>query len=104
MIIKKFESNNNKKRFSPIGICSLICHAVLIMDNPKVVFEKISYYLGTVFLGLLIHGMIVLPLLFIVITKKNIFVYAKNMFEALLVAFVTSSRLDLLISKYCSLF
>ena len=67
------------------------------MDNPKIVFEKISYYLGTVIFGLLIHGVIVLPLLFIVITKKNIFVYAKNMFEALLVAFVTSSRLSLLI-------
>lgn len=63
-----------------------------MMDNPKVVFQKISYYLATVFLGLLIHGLIVLPLLYMMITKKNIFKYAKNMFEALLVAFATSSR------------
>lgn len=62
------------------------------MDDPKIVFEKISYYLGTVFVGLMIHGLIVLPLLYVIITRKNVFVFAQNMFEALLVAFATSSR------------
>jgi Na+/H+-dicarboxylate symporter len=62
------------------------------MEDPAAVFQRISYYLLTVLLGLSIHGLIVLPVLYVIFTRKNIFIYAKNMLEAMLIAFATSSR------------
>ena len=45
----------------------------------------------TVLVGLAIHGLILLPALFLIITRKNILTFFKNMIEALLVAFATAS-------------
>lgn len=44
------------KRVSPLGIMSLVCVAVLEMDDPVAVFKSISYYMMTVFIGLGIQG------------------------------------------------
>jgi Na+/H+-dicarboxylate symporter len=87
--IKHFSFYN---RISPLGIASLICVAVLEMDDPDVVFRSISYYMLTVLVGLAIHGFIILPAIFIIITRRNIFKFTKNMLEALLIALATSSR------------
>jgi Na+/H+-dicarboxylate symporter len=82
------------------------------MENPVETFEKISFYLVlfyyfakqyisfflfnlfqlTVLLGLFVHGIIVLPSIYLIITKKNVLIYAKNMLEAMLIALATSSR------------
>jgi Na+/H+-dicarboxylate symporter len=79
-------------RISPLGICSLICVAVLQMDDPEVLFKNISYYMLTVLVGLFIHGFIILPAIYLIITRKNIFKFVKNMAEALLIALATSLR------------
>lgn len=81
--------------FSPIGICSLVCSSVLNMENPVAVFEKISYYMMTVLIGLFLHGLIILPGIYLIVTRKNILLYAKNMIEAMLIAVATSSRYNL---------
>lgn len=78
--------------FSPIGICSLICGSIVNMEDISGIFEKISMYTLTVLLGLFIHGVIVLPAIYVIFTRRNIIIYAKNMLEALIVALATSSR------------
>ena len=78
--------------FSPIGICSLICGSIITMEDISGIFEKISLYTLTVLLGLFIHGFIVLPAIFLIFTRRNVIIYAKNMIEALIVALATSSR------------
>ena len=55
-------------------------------------FKNISYYMLTVLVGLFIHGFIILPAIYIIVTRKNIFKFVKNMLEALLIALATSSR------------
>jgi len=45
----------------------------------------------TVLIGLFIHGLIILPLIYVIFTRKNIFKFAKNMLEAMLIAIATSS-------------
>ncbi|RNA28018.1 excitatory amino acid transporter 3 [Brachionus plicatilis] len=77
--------------FSPIGICSLICGSIISMEDISEIFEKISMYTLTVLLGLFIHGFMVLPSIYLILTRRNVFIYAKNMIEALLVALATSS-------------
>ena len=99
-LIELFESLNEASikmigyvmMFSPIGICSLICSAVLNMDDPTVVFGRISFYMLTVLIGLSIHGLVILPAIYLIVTRKNVLVFAKNMIEALLIAIATSSR------------
>lgn len=44
-------------RFSPIGISSLVCVAVLEMKDPENTFKSISWYMMTVLVGLAIQGM-----------------------------------------------
>ncbi len=70
----------------------MICVAVLQMDDPEVIFKNISLYMVTVIVGLIIHGFVILPAIYIIITRKNIFRFAYNMLEALLIALATSSR------------
>ena len=62
------------------------------MKDPEVIFKNISLYMVTVIVGLFIHGFIVLPAIYVIITRKNIFRFAYNMIEALLIALATSSR------------
>ena len=43
-------------RASPVGIASLVCVAVLEMDDPESTFKSISFYMLTVLVGLAIQG------------------------------------------------
>ena len=86
--------------FSPFGISSLVCVAVLEMEDPENVFKSkarylipnniryfkiddkkkgISFYMMTVLVGLAIQAFIVLPLVYFIITRKNVLIFAKNM-------------------------
>jgi solute carrier family 1 (glutamate transporter) protein 7 len=62
------------------------------MNDPGTVFASISIYMVTVIAGLFIHGCILLPLTYWIITRGNIWVYTKNLMEALLIALATASR------------
>lgn len=62
------------------------------MDDPINVFQRISFYMLTVLAGLFIHGVIILPIIYVIFTRKNVVLFVKNMFEAFLIAIATSSR------------
>jgi len=62
------------------------------MKDPSTVFASISIYMLTVIIGLFIHGCILLPLTYWIITRGNIWTYTKNLTEALLIALATASR------------
>lgn len=77
--------------YSPIGVFSLVLATILEMQDPAEVFQSIALYMVTVIVGLIVHGMILLPLLFFVITRKNILTYTKNLVDPLLIAIATAS-------------
>ncbi|CAF0717381.1 unnamed protein product [Brachionus calyciflorus] len=99
ILVKIFEALNNCSvrmiklvmMVSPIGIFSLIIATVIEMKNPSQVFQRISMYMVTVILGLIIHAFIILPGLYVLITRKNVIKFAKNMFDALFIAVATAS-------------
>ena len=62
------------------------------MNNPAETFKSISFYVLTVLVGLAIQGLIILPLFYMVICRKNVMVFVRDMSEALLVALATASR------------
>lgn len=79
--------------FTPIGVYFLILAKFLEMDDILDVFAKLGMYLGTVSAGIFIHGFIILPLVFLLITRKNPIIFIGHMMPAILTALGTSSSL-----------
>ena len=80
-------------RISPIGICSLIAAKLAGMGDIGKAFEMLGYVMGTAVAGLFIHGVIVLPLIYFIFTRKNPIIYIKNLSDAIATAYGTDSRL-----------
>lgn len=80
-------------RISPVGICSLIAAKLAGMGDIGQAFEMLGYVMATAIAGLFIHGVIVLPLVYFVFTRKNPITYVKNLSDAIATAYGTDSRL-----------
>ncbi|KAG8518957.1 Excitatory amino acid transporter 5, partial [Galemys pyrenaicus] len=77
--------------YFPFGIVFLIAGKILEMDDPTAVRKKLGFYAITVVCGLVVHGLVILPLLYFFITKKNPIVFIRGVLQALLIALATSS-------------
>jgi Na+/H+-dicarboxylate symporter len=76
---------------APVGVLFLIASQILEMENMSEEFGKLGWYFGTVMLGLSIHALITLPLLYIVSTRSLPFRFLANMSNAYVTAFGTAS-------------
>ena len=79
-------------RYSPIGIAFLLAGRIVGMANPEEAFLQLAWYMMTVLVGLAIHGLIVLPLIYVIFARKNPFKHIFHMTQALLTALGTASR------------
>lgn len=79
-------------RYSPIGIASIIAGKLLEVESFAVLVQEIGLYTVTVLAGLIIHGCIVLPLIYLILTRRNPLKMVRAALLALLTAFGTSSR------------
>ncbi|KAF4082337.1 hypothetical protein AMELA_G00150680 [Ameiurus melas] len=77
--------------YAPIGILFLIAGKIVEMDDITEMGGQLGMYTVTVIIGLLIHGCIILPTLFFVITRKNPFIFITGILQALITALGTSS-------------
>uniref|UniRef100_A0A8C5JKE1 Amino acid transporter n=1 Tax=Junco hyemalis TaxID=40217 RepID=A0A8C5JKE1_JUNHY len=85
--------------YFPFGIVFLIAGKILEMEDPSVIGQKLGLYVITVVSGLAVHGIILLPLLFVLITKKNPFAFIQGILQALLIALATSSRAGMWLAR-----
>lgn len=76
---------------SPIGVLFLVASKITAMKSLDEVVTQLGMYFMTVLIGLCIHGFVVLPALYFVMTKKNPYRYISNMAQAMVTAFGTSS-------------
>ncbi|PCJ61932.1 MAG: dicarboxylate/amino acid:cation symporter [Planctomycetota bacterium] len=79
---------------APVGVGCLIAGKLGQaggMEEFMPQFKKILIYALTVIIGLLIHAIIILPIIFKLITKRSVFSYLSGMSPALLTAFSTAS-------------
>ncbi|XP_019876544.1 excitatory amino acid transporter 1 [Aethina tumida] len=76
---------------SPVGILFLVAAKVLEMDDIGTVMSQLGLYFGTVCLGLLLQGFVVLPLLYFALTRKNPIHFVSNIGTAIATAFGTAS-------------
>ncbi|KFQ72312.1 Excitatory amino acid transporter 1, partial [Phaethon lepturus] len=77
--------------YAPLGILFLIAGKIVEMEDMGVIGGQLAMYTVTVIIGLLIHAVIVLPLLYFLITHKNPWVFIGGLIQALVTALGTSS-------------
>ncbi|XP_015666403.1 excitatory amino acid transporter 5 [Protobothrops mucrosquamatus] len=77
--------------YFPFGIVFLIAGKILEMDDPSAIGKKLGFYAVTVLCGLVVHGLVILPMMYFFITKKNPIVFIRGILQALLIALATSS-------------
>jgi solute carrier family 1 (neuronal/epithelial high affinity glutamate transporter), member 1 len=80
--------------FAPVGVFALIASKLGAAGGGDLFLAelaKIGKYVATVISALLVHGLLVLPTILYVTTRRNPFIYFKNVVEALTTAFSTAS-------------
>ncbi|XP_029286239.1 excitatory amino acid transporter 5-like isoform X1 [Cottoperca gobio] len=77
--------------YFPFGIIFLVAGKILDMQDPSTLGKKLGWYGITVLAGLFVHGLILLPFFYFVLTKKNPFTYIRGLLQALVIALATSS-------------
>jgi Na+/H+-dicarboxylate symporter len=76
---------------TPIGVCFLIAGQILEMKDVAAEFARLGLYFFTVLLGLFIHGCIILPGIYVIVTRTLPFRFIANMGNAIVTAFGTAS-------------
>ncbi|XP_037401081.1 excitatory amino acid transporter 5 isoform X2 [Pygocentrus nattereri] len=77
--------------YFPFGIIFLVAGKILDMDDPSTLGRKLGWYTVTVLGGLFIHGLILLPFFYFLLTRKNPFSYIRGLLQAMVIALATSS-------------
>ncbi|XP_066497952.1 solute carrier family 1 member 9 isoform X1 [Hoplias malabaricus] len=77
--------------YSPVGIASLICGKIAAIGDLEMVARQLGMYMVTVIVGLIIHGGIILPIIFFSVTRKNPFTFYSGIFQAWITALGTAS-------------
>ncbi|KAG1935725.1 excitatory amino acid transporter [Pimephales promelas] len=78
-------------QYFPFGIIFLVAGKILDMSDPSTLGKKLGWYGVTVLAGLFVHGLILLPFFYFILTRKNPFTYIRGLLQAMVIALATSS-------------
>lgn len=99
VLIQFFKSFNNAMmtmtevviQITPIAVLFLVLPQILEVNKLSDLLGGIGWYTLTTLLGLFIHGLIVLPLIYFIFTRKNPIPFIVQLSSALMTAFGTAS-------------
>uniref|UniRef100_A0A1A8HPH6 Amino acid transporter n=1 Tax=Nothobranchius kuhntae TaxID=321403 RepID=A0A1A8HPH6_NOTKU len=77
--------------YAPFGIMFLVAGKIVEMDDVGKLFASLGKYIACCIIGHAIHGLLVLPAIYFLFTRKNPYTFLWGIFTALATAFGTSS-------------
>ncbi|EPQ05709.1 Neutral amino acid transporter B(0) [Myotis brandtii] len=77
--------------FTPVGVLFLVASKVMEMEDMNKLFSSVGKYVLCIMLGHGIHGLLVLPFLYFILTRKNPYRFLWGIVTALAMAFATCS-------------
>ncbi|RXM35329.1 Neutral amino acid transporter B(0) [Acipenser ruthenus] len=77
--------------YAPLGIMFLVAGKIVEMEDVGMLFASLGKYICCCIVGHVIHGLLVLPLIYFIFTRKNPYSFLWGIFTALATAFGTSS-------------
>ncbi|KAJ7303877.1 hypothetical protein JRQ81_011385 [Phrynocephalus forsythii] len=77
--------------YAPLGIMFLVAGKIVEMEDVVVLFTSLGKYICCCLVGHAIHGLLVLPAIYFLFTRKNPYRFLWGIFTALATAFGTSS-------------
>ncbi|XP_071115460.1 excitatory amino acid transporter 3-like [Haliotis cracherodii] len=77
--------------FSPIGVLSLITGKILSVSNLAGMVHHLGIFLATLLTGLFVQAVVIIPLIYLILTRKNPFRVSMGIVHALLTALGTNS-------------
>ncbi|KAM6973559.1 neutral amino acid transporter B(0) [Aplochiton taeniatus] len=77
--------------YAPLGIMFLVAGKIVEMEDVAVLFASLGKYIACCVIGHSIHGLLVLPAIYFIITRKNPYTFLWGIFTALATAFGTCS-------------
>ncbi|XP_004461148.2 neutral amino acid transporter B(0) [Dasypus novemcinctus] len=77
--------------YAPVGILFLVASKIMEMDDVGLLFAVLGKYILCCLLGHAIHGLLVLPLIYFLFTRKNPYRFLWGILTPLATAFGTSS-------------
>ncbi|MGH0137443.1 UNVERIFIED_CONTAM: hypothetical protein FKN15_078485 [Acipenser sinensis] len=77
--------------YAPFGIMFLVAGKIVEMEDVGMLFASLGKYICCCVVGHAIHGLLVLPLIYFIFTRKNPYSFLWGIFTALATAFGTSS-------------
>lgn len=77
--------------YAPLGIMFLVAAKIVEMEDVSLLFTSLGKYIACCVIGHAIHGLLVLPLIYFIITRKNPYTFLLGLVTALATAFGTSS-------------
>ncbi|KAL0972936.1 hypothetical protein UPYG_G00196710 [Umbra pygmaea] len=77
--------------YAPVGIMFLVAGKIVEMEDVGMLFASLGKYIACCVIGHAIHGFLVLPGIYFIITRKNPYTFLWGIFTALATAFGTCS-------------
>jgi len=77
--------------YSPVGILCLIAGNIMDVDDLVMTGRQLGLYMTSVILGLLVHGVLIIPSIYFLITRNNPATFFKGIFQAWITALGTAS-------------
>lgn len=82
--------------YSPVGILFLVATNIVKIDNMAETAKRLSLYMVTVILGLIVHALFTIQMLYFLATRKNPLVFMKGMLQVII-----RKKEKLLINSVC---
>ncbi|XP_029922656.1 neutral amino acid transporter B(0) [Myripristis murdjan] len=77
--------------YAPLGIMFLVAGKIVEMEDVGMLFASLGKYIACCIIGHAIHGILVLPAIYFIFTRKNPYTFLWGIFTALATAFGTCS-------------